>query len=420
MCVGDINMNPSIQAYNTSFTSKISTIPSLKQLNSHQVHLRDVKLNGYTAFIGGDVFTPSNKIVKQNLLFNDKRLIATDEFDENKIKDSVQYVLLNDETITPAILDEHIHGGYGVNFHNSSETQIRLLLRKLKETGTGAVIATTLPGSTENIKKQIKLLSSIIKNPNEGEAKIYGIHLEGPFLSPHKSGIHHPEILQEPTIENYLALEPENVKIVTLAPEEKGGIELAKYLNSNGVIASAGHTMALASDIVKSGIKQVTHIFNAMAPFRHRELTVANEAIFNDEIAAEMNSDKSLLDPKIMDFVMRMKPKDKLILISDALPEAGIKKDFIMNNVLIHVKDDWTAISDDGKTLAGSMQFLHDLAKQLIDTTQMKFQDFIRYASVNPSKNLKVEKDFRIEKGFSPNFTVWNNKTIKPEKTFTI
>ena len=63
---------------------------------------------------------------------------------------------------------------------------------------------------------------------------------------------------------------------------------------------------------------------------------------------------------------------------------------------------------------------MHDLAKQLIDTTQMKFQDFIRYASVNPSKNLKVEKDFRIEKGFSPNFTVWNNKTIKPEKTFTI
>lgn len=114
---------------------------------------------------------------------------------------------------------------------------------------------------------------------------------------------------------------------------------------------------------------------------------------------------------------MRLKPKSKLILISDALPEAGIKENFYMNNVKINVKDDWTAISDDG-ILAGSMQFLHNLAKKLIDKTQMTFRDFIQYASVNPSKNMKVEKDFRLQEGLTPNFTIWDNKTITAEKTF--
>lgn len=411
-------MDNSLQISGIVFSSKISAIPKLKSISKRECKLCDVKLNGYTALIGADVYTPSNEIVKQNLLFENNKIVAIDDFDEKNIHGPIQYVILNDETITPAILDEHIHGGYGVNFHNSNEQEIRSLLRKLKDEGTGAVIATTLPGKIEDIKKQIKLLSYIIKNPKEGEAKVYGIHLEGPFLSPKKSGIHRPDMLLEPTVENFNALEPENVKIVTLAPEENGGIELAKYLESKGIIASAGHTMAAASDIINSGIKQVTHIFNAMAEFKHRGLTVANEALLNDTICAEMNSDSSLLDPKIMDLVIRIKPKDKLILISDALPEAGIKKDFIMNDVLIHVKDDWTAISDDGKTLAGSMQFLHNLAKKLIETTKMTFTDFIRYACVNPAKNIGVLSDFELKKGSSPNFTIWDNKTVTPKKTF--
>ena len=402
---------------NIDFNARIKDIPALNNIAKREINLATTKLKGNTAIIGADVYTPSNRIAQQDLLFHDNKLVAINDFDETLINEPIQYIIADGKTVAPAILDEHIHGGYGVNFHSSGERQIRGLLRRLANEGTGGVVATTLPGGISHIRKQIQLLSRIIENPKLGEAKIYGIHLEGPFLSPEKSGIHPKRILLEPTVENFERLEPKHISIVTFAPERYGGAELAEYLQSRGIIASAGHTMATAQDIVDCGIKQVTHVLNAMNPFHHRNLTVANEALWNNAITTEMNADQSLLPAKTMDILMRLKPKDKLVLISDALPEAGLKDDFYMNHVRIHVKDDWTAISDDG-ILAGSMQFLHNLAKKLITTTQMTFKDFIRYASVNPSKNLHVENDFRIKEGLTPNFTVWDNKTLSPEKTF--
>lgn len=412
-------MLSSLRTDDVSFGAKIAKIPVIKGLNVREVKLSDADLRGqgFTAFIGADVYTPSNKIAKHDLLFKDKKLVAVDDFDENTVNSTINYVILDDNTIAPAILDEHIHGGYGINFHNSSEQDIRGLLRKLKSEGTAGVVATTLPGPLEHLRAQIQVLNNIIKHPEPDGAKMYGIHLEGPFLSKSKSGIHPSSILLNPTIENYKSMNPENVRIVTFAPENKGGHELARYLQEHGVIPSAGHTMAMESDITETGIRQVTHIFNAMSPFHHRNLTVTNEALWNDAVSVEMNADQSLLHPKTMDIIMRLKPKSKVLLISDALPEAGIKEPFTMNGIKIYVKDDWTAISDTG-VLAGSMQFLHNLAKKLIASTQMTFRDFIQYASVNPSRNLHVEKDFRLKEGLTPNFTVWDNKTITPQKTF--
>lgn len=402
---------------NISFGAKISSIPNLKNIAGKQSALKNAKLNGYTAFIGGDVYTPLGKIVKQDLLFKDKTVVAIDEFDETKIGEKINYIILNNETITPAILDEHIHGGYGISFHNSSETDIRKLLKRFAEEGTGAVLATLLPDSAEKIKKQIKVLNNIIKNPDNDSAKIFGIHLEGPFMNPEKKGIHPSEKILKPSIETYKSFEPENVKIVTLAPEEDEEYNLSKYLKENDVIVSAGHSLASAKQVIDAGIKQVTHLFNAMAPFNHRIPTIANEGIANPEVLAEMNSDESLLIPQTMNLIMKAKPKDKLVLISDALPNAGIKKDFVMNDVYIHVDKNWVA-KDDKNTLAGSMRFLHDIAKKLINDTNMTFKDFIRYACVNPAKNIGVYDRFKIKEGFEPIFSVWDNKKTKIEKTF--
>ncbi len=402
---------------NITFGAKISSIPSIKNVSGKQNLLKDVKLSGYNAFIGGDVYTPSGKIVKQDLLFKDNLLIATDEFDEEQIREKINYVILKDKTIAPAIFDEHIHGGYGVNFHNSSEADIRMLLKKLANEGTGAVIATMLPDKAEEIKKQIRVLNNIIKNPDEGSAKVFGIHLEGPFINMLKRGIHPSYKFLEPSVETYESFEPENVKIVTLAPETDKEYKLSKYLKEQGVIVSAGHSLASAKQVIDAGIKQVTHLFNAMSQFNHREPTIANEGLANPEVLAEMNSDESLLIPQTMNLIMKAKPKDKLVLISDALPQAGIKQDFVMNDVVIHVDENWVA-KDDNNILAGSMRFLHDIAGKIIKDTDMTFRNFIRYASENPAKNIGVYDKFKIKEGFKPIFSVWDNKTTKVEKTF--
>ena len=401
-----------------AFGIKLKQLPNIEQLTKSESSLKDLKLKGYTAILDADVYTPENKIVQQDLLLKDSKIFAIDEFDPEQIDKPITYISLKNKTITPAILDEHIHGGFGINFHNATEQKIRELLKKLKEIGTGGVIATTLPDkSIQNIRNQIKVLNNIIKNPQTDEARIFGIHLEGPFLSPKKRGIHPAKALMTPSVENYLKLEPENISIVTIAPELDNHYTLCKFLNESGVKASAGHSMATAHQLKESGATQVTHIFNAMAPIHQRQANISLEALTNDNISAEMNSDFSLLCPNMMNLVMREKPKDKLILISDALPEAGIKKNFKMNNVKIHVDDNWIA-SDKKGTIAGSMRFLPDVAQDLIEKTIMSFQDFIRFASVNPSKNIGVENKFQIKEGLSPIFSIWDNKTIKHEKTF--
>mgnify|MGYP003571291926 CR=1 FL=1 len=402
---------------NVSFGAKINTIPKLEKIAGKRKTLPEIKLEGYTAMIGCDVFTPSCKIEKHDLLFKDKKLFAIDDFDEENVKAPINYILLNGKTVAPAIFDEHIHGGYGVSFHDSGEQEIRTLLKKLANNGTGAVLATTLPGSAEQIKKQIQILNNIIKNPDEYAAKIIGIHLEGPFLNKEKKGIHSIRDLMPPTIENYKSFEPENIKMVTLAPELDVNYELTKYLQKRGVIVSAGHSIAAAKDIIDSGIKHVTHLFNAMAPLHHRIPTIANEGLTNPNVTAEMIADEASIIPEIMNMTMKIKPKDKFVLISDALPNAGIKEDFIMNNKMIHVDENWVPRDADG-TLAGTMKFLPEVAKKLIEDTCMTFRNFIRFASVNPAKTFGFLEKFTLKKGLSPIFSIWDNAKMIPEKTF--
>lgn len=406
-----------MQICSLSFGAKINAIPSIHKFAGKNLLPADVKLDGYKAFIGGDVYTPSGKIIKQDLLFKDKKLVAIDDFNENTVTGKIDYVILNDETIAPAIFDEHIHGGYGISFHDSDEKEIRELLKKLAQKGVGGVLATTLPGAADQIRKQIKALNNIIKNPDKDSARLFGIHLEGPFLNPQKKGIHSIRDLMVPSIENYESFNPENVKMVTLAPELDEGYELTKYLQGLGVVVSAGHSLANAKQIIDSGINHVTHIFNAMAQMHHRIPTIANEGVNNPNITAELLADESSVIPSMMNMLMKIKPKDKLVLISDALPFAGMKTDFIMNKKLIHVDENYVPKDADG-TLAGNMKFLPEIAKKLIEDTNLTFRNFIKYASINPARTFGFSDKFCIKENLEPIFTVWNNKKLIPEKTF--
>ena len=396
---------------NINFGAYIATIPMTKGIKTNKVSLSNLKMQGLTALIGGDVFECSGKIKKHDLLFMGKKLLAIDEFNPDILQSPVNYVYIANKTLTPVIFDEHTH-----MINIEKEADIRAYLRQIKAEGTGAILATTLPDKISNIKNRIKVLNNIIKYPNEDEARILGIHLEGPFLSPLKPGIHNKDDLLLPTVDNFLAMEPENVRMVTLAPELDKNFELTNYLLKSGIIPSAGHTMATAGDIQKSGITHITHLFNAMAPLHHRTPTVANEALFNPDIAVEVIAEQSHIDSSVKDLIMREKPADKIILVSDAIFCPGKEKNFIMGGKRISVDENWIA-RDEAGTLAGSVRFLHDLAGELINRTRMSFEDFIRFASVNPAKSLRLEDKFELKVGQSPNFTIWNNTTLTPEKS---
>ena len=391
--------------------SKISKNLPIKSINN------PLNIKGHVALVNAKIYSPDGYFKNGELLLDNGKILTEDMFIKSGHKDTLVYNLKGNY-ITPSLVDQHIHGGLGISFNTADESQIRNLLTELKKFGHGDILATFVPDTIEKLNSQMDVIRKIIKNPAKNETRIAGINLEGPFLNPEKAGIHPKSILLTPSIENLKKLNLQDVKIITIAPELDKDYKAIEYLNSMNIVTSAGHSTADAEQVRNSKVKQVTHLFNAMSGFHHRKPTIANEGLLNDNISAEVNTAIELLDPDTVKLIMRAKPKDKIILISDALNGANIKeKYFYMGGKRIDIDENGVAKDKDG-ILAGSIKFMSQVVKRLIDTTQMTFADFIKFASVNPAKNIGIEADYKLVAGAKPNFTIWNKETLLPEKTF--
>ncbi|MCR5265976.1 MAG: amidohydrolase family protein [Cyanobacteria bacterium RUI128] len=389
-------------------------------LSAVNSNLSKFNLNGYRAFLNGDVYRTSGQFRRENLYFGNGRVLKADRFKKEirDKKDDVEIIdLHNDYYVTPALVDQHIHGGFGMDFNRADESEMREFLKRTNDMGYSAILATFVPAKPETLNRQMDIVRKIMRNPDKGSTKIAGINLEGPFLNPDKAGIHPPEILLEPTVENLKKLNLEDVKMVTLAPELDRNYEAVNYLNEHGIIASAGHSNATANQVRESGITQVTHLFNAMSGYHHRIPTIANEGLINDNITAEVNTAFELITPQTIDLVKRVKPDDKVIFISDALSGANISENhFDMNGKRINIEDG--VAKDKDNVLAGSIRFMGQLAKKIVDSTTVTFGEFINYAARNPAKNLGIESKSSFAEGSKPDFIIWEKSTLKPVKTF--
>lgn len=311
-------------------------------------------------------------------------------------------------TITPGFIDIHIHGGYGINFNTASSKEILELTKKLPEHGITSLVATIMTDTEENIKRQIEEISDAMKKQEENSAKILGIHLEGPFLNPKFKGIHSDESILPPTVENFKKFENENIKIVTYAPELDENFDLTRYLAEKNIIASAGHTSASLEEFnnaCRAGLKSATHLFNAMSPLHHRNPAIIGGILTNDSIFSEIISDREHLHPAIIDLALRVKPKDKIIFISDSLPLNRSPKDsIIFGGQEIFIKEG-RAVNKDG-TFAGSLSFLDDNLRKNID--MINVSDFLNFSSLNPAKLLGLNTKGFIKKGFDADLIFWN------------
>lgn len=257
------------------------------------------------------------------------------------------------------LIEQHFHGAFGINFSNCSTEDVIELAKKMKEVGVDGIYPTLVTDTVENIKKQIAIIKKASLNQPENSAKILGIHLEANFLNPLKKGIHNSNLFMELNVENYKLLEDDFIKIVTLAPELDNG--LIDYLKSKGVKVQAGH--CIGSDLTKCD--GVTHLFNAMSGITHRENSTALSALINDNVYVEVIADGIHLSDDILKLIYKTKPQDKIILISDCLPCAGLKEPctFEFAGETIYY-DGQKATSKDG-TLAGSAMLLPEIIKRV-------------------------------------------------------
>lgn len=318
------------------------------------------------------------------------------------------------QVVLPGFIDEHIHGAGGCDAMDKSIDALSTIATSLAKEGTTAFLATTMTQSEENILGALSSVKDYIsKNPDDG-AKLLGVHLEGPFISELHVGAQPLEYVKTPSVETfkkYYEASGNSIKIVSLAPEETNALSLIKELNALGVVASAGHTDAGEKQIanaIDAGLSLITHTYNAQRGLHHREIGVVGSALLYDELYTEAICDLIHLSVPAIKLLLKNKPKDKFVLItdsmrakhlSDGISELGGQKVIVKNG---------EARLENG-ALAGSILKMNDAIKNLVTKCGVPFTDAVDFATINPAKNLGVFDTLgSISMGKCANFAVLN------------
>lgn len=316
--------------------------------------------------------------------------------------------------VVPGFIDEHIHGAVGADAMDKTENALSLISEALKKEGTTSFLATTMTQSEENIISALSAVKSFMekggKSPKCG-AKLIGVHLEGPFISEKHIGAQPLKYLKDPDpalFMKFQAASGNNIKLITLAPEERNAELLINAAVKSGATVSAGHTDAGEKEIsaaINAGLTSITHTYNAMRPVHHREIGTVGSAFLFDELFTEIICDGIHVSPSAVKILLKNKPKDKVILITDAMrakgsgdgeSELGGQKVFVKNG---------EARLENG-ALAGSVLKMNVAVKNMVTLCGEKFENAIDFATYNPAHNLRLNGKGEIKEGYDADFTV--------------
>ena len=263
----------------------------------------------------------------------------------------------------PGFVDLQVNGFAGVDFLGAGEAAYRSAGERLLETGVTAYLPTLITSPEE------RLLDALAAVPRTQVApRVLGVHLEGPFLSPERLGTHPPEARRDPDLELAARLlDAGPVRLVTLAPELRGALDLARFLAGRGVAVSCGHSDATAEQAhaaFDAGVRAVTHVFNAMRPIAHREPGVAAVALARDDVVVQVIVDGIHLAPDTVRLVWRA-AGGRVALVTDAMAAARAGDGrFRLGEVDVVVRDGVARREGDG-VLAGSVLTMVEAVRNL-------------------------------------------------------
>jgi len=234
-------------------------------------------------------------------------------------------------TLAPAFFDVHLHGAKGYDVMEATPAALAAIGDFLAEHGTGSYLATTVTAPLDATLRSLADIAKLAAQPPvEGQARLIGIHLEGPFLSHAKRGVQPAEHLLAPDIATFDRLfeaAEGQIRLMTLAPELPGAVELTAHATSRGVRVSLGHSNATAVETraaIAAGAVSATHTFNAMRPLDHREPGVLGTVLSDDSLFAELISDGIHVAPEMVKLWWRSKGLERAILVTDAMSAAGM------------------------------------------------------------------------------------------------
>jgi N-acetylglucosamine-6-phosphate deacetylase len=368
-----------------------------------------------TTFTASRLYTPLEEMQNPLVVVEDGRIVEISARHQNDAGTSL--VNFGDAILAPGFLDLHIHGGTGVDLMQAPAADVARLGKFLATHGVTGYFPTTVAAPLDATCAALNRLADAIETAEKSshanggaEAQPLGIHLEGPFLSHKRRGVHPPEYLVEPTVpifERLWQAARGHVRMMTIAPEIPGAMEVVAEAARRKVCVSIGHSDAQlpeAQKAVTAGARHATHTFNAMRPLDHRDPGIIAEVLTDDRLSADLIVDGIHVSPPVVQIFLQAKGKDRAVLITDAISATGMPDGhYRLGPIEVDVKD---GKCTSGGSLAGSVLTMDRAIRNVTQFAKWSLKDAVRAASLNPARAADLGSLGALTPGAPANFVV--------------
>lgn len=301
------------------------------------------------------------------------------------------------------MIETHTHGIKGYDFNTCRSEDILQINKALLDEGVTGFFASLVAEKHEDLINLLDMYEQITVN------NFLGVHLEGPFLNPNKTGVMKKECMQKPDIEkmNEYLKHCRRIRSMTIAPELENALSLITYGNNQGVVMNVGHSIATSKEVLMAqqyGAKGVTHLYNAMSQHLHREPGVVTGALISD-LFCELIVDGYHIDSDVILATYKTLGKDRIILICDANPCKGLpdgEYQFSGNQVII--ENGKARVKETGR-IAGSTLKLNEACYNMMKITGCSLQDAVYMASTHIAEIYHLHKG-KLEAGYDGDVVV--------------
>jgi N-acetylglucosamine-6-phosphate deacetylase len=368
------------------------------------------------AFAAGRLLTPTDAVEHPLVLVEQGRILEISARSDRQVPAGLTLSDLGDGVIAPGYVDLHIHGSAGYDVMDDNVEALPAIERLLARHGVTSYFPTTVSAPMDATLRALERLADAIeKCEREGAERKHpalplGIHLEGPFISHVRRGAHPPENLLIPTLalfEKFWQAARGRIRMMTIAPELEGALEVIAEAARRGVCVSLGHSdadFAATQRGIAAGARHATHTFNAMRPLDHRSPGILGAVLTDRRVSADIIADGVHLDPAIVKLFAKAKGAEQTVLITDAISATGMPDGrYRLGTFEVEVRDGKCMTNG---TLAGSVLTMDHAVQNLARFAEWDLPLAVAAASRNPARVAQIANKGVLAVGADADFVV--------------